>query len=454
MDGVSLDTLIDSAEEAIENRCTQNQEELERKLKEITERKNRLQSLCEAKEAVASQESSITDTETQLKEALATSSVDTLKQTLNEARKAEDIAALKLRIVQDASSLVQRDHAESISCPICNEEYVRKDLASTLEITIGQLSHHSSVNIKEIEDRLRKAEGLEKEVKNLRSELANLEQKAIEARAVVDKEIEKGVLDQIDENDLQKILPLLIEQQEGLETSVQNQIDNQQSWAATSHARLSKLKEEVRFHKTQKSLTDLSPSRNKLNEVASAYQNLVSFGSTIQTIKNALESCLIEQLEKDIPSVSEVLSRVFTALTHHPWYDRLMIATDKLPKLELRVASSADTSDQGHSTEVLNGQAESALALVPYFAFSQAEDAPTEVLLVLLDDPTRAYDEDHIEILIEQLADLGKRVQLMVASQETIRLQVTIPKYFKRESYLIVEPTQWSHNDGPKLSVK
>ena len=124
-----------------------------------------------------------------------------------------------------------------------------------------------------------------------------------------------------------------------------------------------------------------------------------------------------------------------------------------LPKLELQVTSSSDPSGRGHSTEVLNGQAESALALVPYFAFSQTDDTPTEVYLVLLDDPTRAYDEDHIDILVERLADLGKHVQLMVASQESDRFRVMLPKYFERANYLIVEPTRWSHDAGPELSI-
>ena len=155
-----------------------------------------------------------------------------------------------------------------------------------------------------------------------------------------------------------------------------------------------------------------------------------------------------------IPKVSDRLSQVFAALTHHPWYDRLTIAIDTLPKLELQVTSSFDRSGRGHSTEVLNGQAESALALVPYFAFSQADDAPTEIYLVLLDDPTRAYDEEHIEILAERLSDLGQHVQLMVASQESDRFRLLLPKYFERASYLMVEPASWSHDGGPKLSIE
>ena len=139
----------------------------------------------------------------------------------------------------------------------------------------------------------------------------------------------------------------------------------------------------------------------------------------MRKIKQVITTRLNEQLVKDIPRVSETLSKAFNALTQHPWYDRLIISEVALPKLALRVASSQDVSGREDPTGVLNGQAESALSLVPYFAFSQTDDTPTEVYLVMLDDPTRALDTEHINILVERLRELGRNVQLIVASQET-----------------------------------
>ena len=103
---------------------------------------------------------------------------------------------------------------------------------------------------------------------------------------------------------------------------------------------------------------------------------------------------------------------------------------------------------------MLNGQAESALNLVPYFAFSQSEDTPTEVYLVMLDDPTRALDTEHIRILVERLRELGRNVQLIVASQETERFETMIPDVFDEDSYVIIEPTGWSPGSGPNLKIK
>ena len=71
----------------------------------------------------------------------------------------------------------------------------------------------------------------------------------------------------------------------------------------------------------------------------------------------------------------------------------------------------------------------------------------------MLDDPTRALDTVHINILLERLEELGRNVQLIVASQETERFRETVPKVFDKEDYIIIEPTGWSPDSGPNLNV-
>jgi len=116
--------------------------------------------------------------------------------------------------------------------------------------------------------------------------------------------------------------------------------------------------------------------------------------------------------------------------------------------------STKDPTGRDDPTGVLNGQAESALDLVPYFAFSQMADTPTEVYLVMLDDPTRASDTEHIEILVKCLGELGRNVQLIVASQETDRFERILPSVFDSDSYVIIEPTDWSPVTGPNVCIR
>ena len=73
--------------------------------------------------------------------------------------------------------------------------------------------------------------------------------------------------------------------------------------------------------------------------------------------------------------------------------------------------------------------------------------------MVMLDDPTRALDTEHINILLERLRELGETVQLVVASQETERFEEMVPKVFREDSYVIIEPTGWSPDDGPTLKI-
>ena len=448
--GVSLDALIDNAEDALEARASQSQGTLEIELEKTSNRKKQLELLSEAIAAVTVQESAIQNAQLSLDDTLQGSSLEELKQSAEAAREAADTLTLRLRILKDVSSLIHRNQVESISCPICGQEYARDELELMVQDTINQLSVDTTVSANEIEDRLEKAGELEQEVQRLNSEIANLKQSANDTKLQIDPEDAKVLTEQNSKDDLQPITEQLSER----EASIQEQINNQKGWATTAQVRLSKLRDEEKFHRIQKDLVELGPSRNQLERVKAAYQNLVSFGETVREINDTIKICLNERLEEKIPALSESLSQVFAALTRHPWYDRLTIAKDALPKLELQVTSSADPSKRGHSPEVLNGQAESALALVPYFTFSQADDAPTEIYLVLLDDPTRSYDEDHIDILVKRLADLGQHVQIMVASQESNQFRAMLPKYFERADYLIVEPSRWSHDTGPELSVE
>ena len=244
-----------------------------------------------------------------------------------------------------------------------------------------------------------------------------------------------------------------IDSLEQRKSSITTQMESIQGWIDDAKMRLSKLNDEGRFHQIQRNLLRSQESKNRFMRVEKAYDDLVSFNESVNAIGKAVESCLAEQLEKKTPEVSDDLSQVFAALTRHPWYDRLIIDNSKLPGLELLVASSHDPLNLGHPTGVLNGQAESALELVPHFAFGQADGAPTEVYLVLLDDPTRAFDEEHIDILIQRLAELGRSVQLIVASQETSRFRALLPTNFEPASFVVVEPQEWSYHDGPELDI-
>ena len=439
--GFSLDALIDESEDALEDRRSQDLDKLEKEAEEIVERRERLEKFRDIQAEIKTQQSTVRDKQSELDDTLEDMSLDELQNRVNEKRAAADAEDLRRQIAETASDLIHRDEENSVSCPVCETTHSRKDLDVLLRQIIDKPSGATTSELNQLEAQLKRAENLEREARSLKSDLDKLEQ---EAHTVMTR------IDPDDAKDFTKRIKQCLDR----EVFIQEQIDGREDRLGEMERRLPKLREEARFHDIRKQLTGIKQSRSRFERVEKAYEDLVVFGESVRSIRRAVEICLKERLENDIPGVSESLSKVFASLTHHPWYDRLTIVEDKLPKLELQVASSHDPSGRGHPTTVLNGQSESALELVPYFAFSQADDAPTEVYLVLLDDPTRAFDEEHTEILVERLAELGNHVQLVVASQETTRFRSLLPKNFQPASYVVVEPNQWRHSDGPQLKIE
>ena len=450
LSGSSLDALIDNAKGALNDRYDQDQVKLEDEKKKMIERRNSLETFRDIQKEIEYQQSHIQKVQSQLDAVVEGMSLNELQNNVNATREEVDVADLRRRIVEIAIELLHRNQEESVPCPICEKKHHRQDLKLALQQTVSHQPDDAISRLKQLESRLKEAEDFENEAQRLRDELTEMEQRANEIRTDIDPDDAKEFSEKINLDDLYEV----INRCSKLEASIDAQIDGQEEWFDEIRRRLSNLREEAKFHQIKNELSDLKRSRNRFAEVEKAYHELVLFGESVRTIQQAVESCLNEQLKKDIPEVSESLSQVFAALTRHPWFDQLTIARDKLPELKLQVASSQDPSGNEHPTGVLNGQAESALELVPYFAFSQADNAPTEVYLVLLDDPTRAFDEEHTKILVERLADLGNHVQLMVASQETARFRKLLPENFERSSYVVVEPTCWSYHNGPDLEIE
>ena len=441
---LSLDALLENAEESVDERHARDEGSLTKEADDLAQSRERLEELRNIQTQIGGQESTIDGAKHRLEIVYDGLTSEELQQQLADARFEATTESIKGRIVQDAIELIGRDDCQDISCPICSSHHDRQELASVLQNSVNQSDRSTSSNMDALESRLQKAEELESQLKSEETQLGLLRDKAADAMNLVNDK-DKVRLAETDD------VGQLIEDYSQKESAVKAQMDDQEAWFTEQRAQLHRLQEESRFHRIQKRLYTLQTDRKELDRVIDSYDSLVAFGQSVSTIKGVVSSQFRQQLEQEIPRVTELLSKAFSALTQHPWYDRLSISRATLPKLQLQVASSQDPTDREDPTGVLNGQAESALVVVPHFAFSQTDDTPTEVYLVMLDDPTRALDTEHINILLERLRELGRNVQLIVASQETERFQEMIPRVFDGDSYIIIEPTGWTPSSGPTL---
>lgn len=446
--GASLEALIEEADASLKRQRAQGKTKLAAEDAELQKRLASLEKLLGIQQAAANTGESLSKVQAELETALNGVTVDVLRSQVEQARMALDTVNLTRQVLEGISSLVSRVQGDDLRCPVCEKEHRRADLEQMLGNRLSKLPGDLSAELATLQGNLKRVEELEGVSLRLARELDELDKESSVARAEVDSAGQDGITDLAD---VEALASRLSERR----AVIGKQIEDQERWLEETNAQLDKLKEEERFHQLQKELARLEGAKSRFERVGRAYQDLVSFGVSLRTIQRGVETTLKERLVADTPTVSRKLSHVFSALTHNLWYDRLVIAKDELPKLELKVSSSQDPLGIEDPIDgVLNGQSVKAVELAPYFAFGQEEEAPTEVYLVMLDDPTQAFDERHTEILVECLGELGRNVQLIVASQETTRFREAIPKSFAKGSYVIVEPTNWSREAGPELAVE
>ena len=117
--------------------------------------------------------------------------------------------------------------------------------------------------------------------------------------------------------------------------------------------------------------------------------------------------------------------------------------------LDLRVFSSRGPGSWGVEEGILNGQALNAIQLVPYFVFSRYQDEPLLDLL-LLDDPTQAFDTDKIQLLLTELSDAASHATLFVATHEEDRFSPFLKEFFGSDGVKAYKAVGMSE-DGPQF---
>ena len=447
LESLTLDALLEAAEASLNKRLSEGEAVLETQVDELTRFRGHLEDLREIRSQIRIHESTIVCTQTTLKSLYNGLALDELRENLEKAQYTATTESLREKIARDALHFIDRHASLEVSCPICDSRHDRNILAAALNGIASQRDQPITSTVAVLQSQIDRADALEQQLIEQKQQLKILSNNADSAITLVadqdkSKLASSGDIDQ------------MITDYSERESFVRAQIDDHETWHASARAKLNRLEDEVRFHQIQRRLSDLQEHRGQLERAIESYGALVKYGQSVRTIRDTVDSQLSEQLAEDLPLVSETLSKAFSALTKHPWYDRLVLVQSSNAKLEMRVASSQDPTGREDPTGVLNGQAESALDLVPYFAFSQTDGTPTEVYLVMLDDPTRALDIQHIVILLDELRELGRNVQLIVASQETERFQEMLPSVFDADSFVIIEPTGWSPERGPNLEYR
>ena len=448
VDTMGMDALVDKADRALDERLRLDQTPLVETLERLNTKLALLETISASLADIGCNRLKLGEEEESLEQILSGTTIDELRAREESQRRSAGAVALQRRLGEVAAELLERNEdLGSVSCPICETSHERNDLSNLISALSQQDDGEHLSELSVTEAQLTTAQETDRHVRQLRKEISESEDELKQTVIAAD---DAELAEAVAAGDVAGH----IESVKQHRASTKAQIDNFEDRLNGIQTKLSKLREEARFQHMQQDVRALKAVDEDMQRAERSFEQFVQLGESVRHIRDTVRSTLTQELRKNIPGVANELTTVFRALTQHDYFDQLLMDKEKLPKLGLLVGSSSDPSETLHPTGVLNGQAASALALVPHFALSQAHDAPTEVYLVLLDDPTRAFDREHIQILVERLAELGERVQVVVATQETETFRELLPVSFQRGSYLVVKPQDWSRTDGPRLVVE
>lgn len=457
-EGAEINLLTREAESFLDHVIHAKKSEVETTLSGIVDKLKRGQSLLKWLNNVSGQIQDIENEMASLKEdlekELAGETLGALNKTLEQVERQVEETALLHDIQSKAHIWLTRNlnESEKQHCPLCGGMPGSGDLLTELADSI-KLCSAEEIEIIAKRDALKRRSDevlrLAERLKKLQERHLPLQQEKNQAREKIREFV--GT-----ESKHQDIGATLQQRIGGLEED-NLRIDRQLMEAASLHQewkrKLEGFKDEVRFHGLQEQLLALLQQQQQVKQVEGELKSLTLFGDSVRAISEVLKAALNNTLKSALPGINRKLTEAFKTLTEHPAYSTVFIDETILPKLELRVASDDAPLPGWVPSQVLNGQALNALELVPYFAFSELTDLPFEVYLLLLDDPTQSFDARHIEILIAKLAELGKRVQLIVASHEVDHFHQLLPQYFEAGNYEVIRVTGFSRQDGPTLEI-
>lgn len=456
--GLSENELIGLAEKWLQELSTP-EEEIKRRFSQLKEKQKRIKDLWEElkekEKDIKNSREEIERVRKKHRELLDGRSIDDIRNELKRVEKEIEHTSLLIEILNKTRLFLESNKVEE--CFICSSqvrgENIREDISHRLENIEPsklQLIH----NCDELKTLLEQITQVQKELDKKEQIL----QQFIESSQEIKKYLWE-VLENKDEPTSEKIeyiLGSLEKEKEELERSLESKEGYRRNW----ERKIEKIKEEMRFHRLRDRKGTLETRLEVgLNPVMESYKELVEFRESLEDIRDALYFELKKVLEDALPPISEMMTEIYRHLTSQLSFDVIKLELEEQngsfsPKLIVRVASNDEPDLLLDPEQVLNGQALSALRLVPYFVFSRFQRDRWGLDLLLLDDPTQSFDVQRIELLLKELGKASAHAQIIVSTHEEDRFRPLLPKFFREEDAAIVNVKGFDRREGPKLDVE
>jgi hypothetical protein len=453
----------DTSFEDLQNLCASKIKELE------TSSKDRLE---DAKNVLEDKIKLVSEKRNELRETLDTTK--TLEQILSKSR--SDLELLlggrlesslmeeKDRLTRESGSLIHRSNmlresaltitSNDENCPLCGTNVGANNLAEHLKSKNSEIQEKTAATQLRIEELDRTLDSVAKLKDAIGQDLASLGVNS-QKRAILEAEI--GPVLGIATVSIESIEKKLIEFTSSL-NDINANLLSEESKLQNFRDRLAKLRRTGDYHKAIRHLAKIDKFRNS-GDYMDAMKKIAEFDALMNSMKKirvSLEDAYVKAFSSYLPILSREMTKVYRHLTAQKSFDTIRIIAEPgnpvnntRPKMILQVGSPHRnvwvTPDKA---DVLNGQALSALNLVPYFAFAKMGMSKHEIDFLLIDDPSQSFDMTHVEQLLTLLRSVADNSQVIVATHEKDRMEGKLRSLF--EDYNAIDVIGFDVDSGPK----
>ena len=340
---------------------------------------------------------------------------------------------LKMEIVQATLRFLNalENDVSTGHCPACDAAIEADKLKSRIEgtrIAGDNQSNEVSMQREKLKDQISRSKRLEDEISDIESGITENQASLNEILDEAMHEFELSAIPSLEA--LTGHIEELRNACDDLQSAVESESESNNVWSS----RIENLRQELRFQGFRSLKARLQTLYDgRFVPLHDSLKDLTDLRDVADETRMLLNSKLHERLEEDLPPVAEEMTEVYLRLTETPTFDSIRIDQGETPDggttLDLRVSSSRGPGTWGVEHGVLNGQALNAIQLVPYFVFSRYQEEPLLDLL-LLDDPTQAFDTKKIELLLGELHKAASHATLFVATHEAERFIPIIQELF------------------------
>ena len=373
-----------------------------------------------------------------------TATLEEIDRKFGQAQTTLEVVDSSLKYVEAADS-----GAPDSVCPVCGVKIGLDDLKLHLlesEATWSSDTKELLALKTQLQERISTASELAEKESSLCTMIAEtsakLDNRLLQASNVLDLPPQTSI------EDIGKCIQALESNKNALQSAVDSQRGAEQVW----QTRTEKLRQELRFHRLRARSQELETLYETRYEALKEHvKEWGSLRDTVNSLRGEIKTQLDARLESELPPVAEEMTEVYLRLTERPTFDTIRIHQGEQPDgkitLDLRVSSKRGSGEWPVDDGILNGQALNAIQLVPYFVFSRYQEGPLLDLL-LLDDPTQAFDTRKIELLLEELAGAASHATLMVSTHEEDKFLPILRRLFAPDEVKVFRAVDLD-DDGP-----